>query len=192
MVTLLSGDRRHLPGVFACLLLFTLGTVLAAPAYALDAAAGVAFPRGFYENALAGQVELAGGFSFLPGYLTPVLRLSAYGASRDKVSLVVGSGSFLLQARAPGSVSNLLGFSPYVAVGPSFNYLSSWADLGDFGIESNSAFSTTLSLFAGVEFLPASRVSIFGEARQTLPSEFTFDYVIVGLKFHGSRVPSIE
>ena len=193
MVTLLSSGRRHLPALTVSLLLFALGSAtLAVPAHALDFAAGVAFPRGFYENALAGQVELIGGSSFLPGYLTPVLRLSGYGASRDKVSLVVGSGSLLLQARAPGFVSNLLGFSPYVAVGPSFNYLYSSVDLEDFGTLSNSHSSTTLNLFAGVEFFPASRVSIFGEARQTVPSEFTFDYVIVGLKFHGSRVPSIE
>jgi hypothetical protein len=192
MVTLPSSGRRHLPGLFVSLLLLTLGSALAVPAHALDAAAGVAFPRGFYENALVGQVELTEGSSFLPSYLSPVVRLSGYGASRNKVGLLVGSGSLLLQARAPASVSNLLGFSPYAAVGPSFNYLYSWADLEDFGIESNSDFSTTLSIFAGIEFLPASRVSIFGEARQTVPSEFTFDYVIVGLKFHGSRVPSIE
>jgi opacity protein-like surface antigen len=192
MATLLSCGKRQQPALLVSLLLLILGLSQATPSRAVDFAAGVAFPRGFYENALGGQAEFNVGRGFLPSYLSPVVKLSVYVASRDKVSLAVGSGSLLLEARAPGSVSNALGFSPYVAAGPSFNYLYSWVDLEDFGTLSNSDVSTTLSVFAGVEFFPASRVSLFGEARQTIPSEFTFDYVIVGLKFHGPRLPSIE
>jgi opacity protein-like surface antigen len=191
MATLLSNGRRPFASLFGLFLLI-LGLTVTTPSHALDFAAGVAFPRGFYENALGAQAEFSARTGLLPAYLSPVARLSGYLASRDKVSLAVGSGSLLLQARAPESVLKVLGFSPYVAAGPSLNYLYSWVDLEDFGTESNSDFSATLSVFAGIEFFPASRVSIFGEARQTIPSEFTFDYVIVGLKLHGSRLPSIE
>lgn len=176
-----------LAGLF--LLMFGLGAATAA--HALDVAAGVAFPRGFYEHALGVRGEFVSRVDFLPAYLSPVVRLSGYGATRDGVSLVVGSASPLLKAVAPGTASTALGFTPYIALGPSFSYLYSWADLEDFGTESNSDFSATLSIFVGVEFFSNSKISIFGEARQTIPSEFTFDYVMVGLKFRGSRLPGI-
>jgi len=192
MVTLSSSAKRRRPGLSLSLLMLLLGLSLATPCQALDFAAGFAFPRGFYENALGVQAEYVYHTSSLPAYLTPVARLSGYVASRNKVSLAVASGSLLIKARAPESLSNTLGFSPYVAAGPSLNYVYSWVDLEDFGTESDSKSSATLSVFAGVEFFPASRVSIFGEARQTVPSEFTFDYVIFGLKYNGSRRPSIE
>lgn len=192
MVTLSSSAKRRLPGLSLCLLVLAFGVGVTTQSQAVDFAAGVAFPRGFYENALGVQAEYVFQSSFLPAYLTPLARLSGYVASRDKVSLAVGSGSLLIKASAPVSISNTLGFCPYVAAGPSVNYMYSWVDLEDFGTESSSKSSTTLSIFAGIEFFPAARVSIFGEARQTVPSEFTFDYVIVGLKYHGPKRQSIE
>lgn len=182
--------RTHLG--FLCFLMLTLCLGVATSSYGLDLAAGVAFPRGSYENALGVQTEYVMRISALPTYLTSSARVSGYLASRDKITLAVGSGSLLIKAMAPQSISNPLGFSPYIAVGPSVNYLYSSADLEDFGTVSDSRSSVTLSAFVGVEFFPAARVSIFGEARETVPSTFTFDYVMVGLKYHGARRPSIE
>ena len=104
----------------------------------------------------------------------------------------MGSASVLVRLSAPEALGGKLGLRPYVSAGPSFNYQYSWADLDDFGNISESETSTTTSVFVGADFFTASRVSVFVEARQTLQSDFTFDYVMVGLKYAGPVLPDIE
>jgi hypothetical protein len=165
--------------------LFTTG------ACSTDFAVGVAFPRGFFDYGFNACVEHNISYGPLPPYLHPTARGSGYFAFKDNVRHAVGSASLLLKLSPPRPVSGTLGFSPYVSAGPSLNYVYSWADLEDFGTMSASETSTTFTVFAGAEFLSTAPFALFVEARQTVPSDFTFDYVLVGLKLRGSPLPSI-
>ncbi len=197
---ILSHSERHNAGTraavlvrIACLAALALFFVLgASPARAADFAGGVAIPRGFYDWAATGHVELSPYGGDLPPFLGVDARVSAYVSYRDRIGLSVASASLLLKLSPPAPIGGGLGLKPYVAAGPSANYLYSWANLEDFGTISESDFSTTASVFVGAEFFSVSKVALFLEARQTLPSDFTFDYVFVGLKLVGPKLPSIE
>lgn len=199
----LSAFQMGLPAIKGRLALravpFCLAPVLIAltlsfgtAACSTELAAGVAFPRGFFDYGLGAHVELEGLRAPLPAFLNPGARVSGYLSYRDNVRLTVGSLSLLLKLKAPRPLSGTLGFSPYISAGPSFNYLYSWVDLQDFGSMSESDLSTTLSVFVGAEFFSATRMTLFAEARQTIPSDFTFDYVLVGLKVRGPTLPGID
>ena len=165
----------------------------AAPAPGVDLAAGVAFPRGFYDYAVSGHGELTlykGGV--LPPFASVSGRVSGYVSYRDQIGLGVGSASILVRLSAPEALGGKMGLRPYVSAGPSLNYQYSWADLDDFGTISKHETSTTASVFVGADFFSTSRVTLFLEARQTLPSDFTFDYVLFGLKYAGPILPDIE
>ncbi len=173
--------------------LFFAALLSAAPAQCVDLAAGVAVPRGFYDYAVAGHGELTlykGGV--LPPFVSVSGRLSGYVSYRDQIGLGVGSASILAKLTAPEAMGGRMGFRPYVSVGPSFNYQYSWADLDDFGTLSEHKTSTTTSVFVGADFFSRSRFTFFIEARQTLPSDFTFDYAMFGIKYAGPILPDIE
>jgi hypothetical protein len=202
MATLLSRilerkDSFGQAGIIAVSLCLCAGLPLAgvltvSTAEAVDFAGGVAFPRGFYDYAVYGYGEFSPYDGNLPPVLTIKARGSEYVSYRDGVGLLVTSGSLLLELSPPSDVSRLMGLRPYVSAGPSLNYLYSWADLGDFGSLSESEFSVTASVFAGVEFSVMSGLAFFAEARQTIQSDFTFDYVLVGIKLLGPRLPGTE
>jgi len=190
----LQGRRLTIQAVLLCLGFFAVTTTsIFGTAYSsTDFAGGVAFPRGFFDYGFSAYAEQGIRYGLFPPFLSPVVRGSGYFSYRDNVRLAVGSASFLLKLSPPRPVSGTLGFSPYVSVGPSVNYLYSWADLEDFGSMSESDLSTTLSVFAGADFFSASGLTLFVEGRQTVPSDFTFDYVLVGLKFRGSDLPGTD
>ncbi|UCF79620.1 MAG: hypothetical protein JSW03_05100 [Candidatus Eiseniibacteriota bacterium] len=178
---------RVLRSTFLCLgVLLALASLYETSYCATEYGAGVAFPRGFFDYAFGAQAEHEMQYRALPPYLTPAVRVSGYFSYLDNLRLAVGSGSILLKLSPRQATRKATVFVPYVSVGPSVNYLYSWADLEDFGNMSESKLSTTLSVFAGAELLVAPRVSLFAEARQTVPSDFTFDYVLVGLKLRAS------
>ncbi len=157
----------------------------------MEFAGGLAFPDGFFDYGFSAYAEQKIQYGLLPPFVSPAARASGYFSYKDNVRLAVGSASLLLKLTTPQPVSGFLGLSPYVSAGPSFNYLYSWADLDDFGSMSKSETSTTFNVFAGAEFFSTSSLSFFVEARSTVPSDFTFDYVLVGLKLRGSSPPSI-
>jgi hypothetical protein len=157
----------------------------------MDFAAGVAFPEGFFDYGFSAHAEQEIRYGLLPPFISPAARASGYFSYKDNVRLAVGSASLLLKLTTPQPVSGFLGLTPYVSVGPSFNYLYSWADLEDFGSMSKSETSTTFNVFAGAEFFSTSGLTLFVEARSAIPSDFTFDYVLVGLKLRGSSSSSI-
>jgi len=187
------GAGRFLLGSALAVTLLVVALLAAVPAQSGDLAGGVAVPRGFYDYAVNAYYEFSlyrvGG---LPPYVSLNGRVSGYGSYRDQIGLGVGSASVLVRLSAPEALGGKLGLRPYVSAGPSFNYQYSWADLDDFGNISESETSTTTSVFVGADFFTASRVSVFVEARQTLQSDFTFDYVMVGLKYAGPVLPDIE
>jgi hypothetical protein len=183
--------RFRLKSVLPAALL--LAALLAAPpALCLELAGGIAVPRGFYDYAANGYCEFGLYRGTLPPFASVNGRVSGYGAYRDQIGLAVGSVSLLVKLTTPNPVGGTLGLRPYVSAGPSLNYLYSWANLGDFGNISESKSSTTTSVFIGADLFSASRVRLFVEARQTLPSDFTFDYVLIGLRYAGLVLPDIE
>jgi hypothetical protein len=202
MVTLLSRIRKtggscRRAGLAAVSLCLCAGLPLAAAltvstAEAVDFAGGVAFPRGFYDYAVNAYGEFSPYQDNLPPVLIVKARGSEYVSYLDGVGLSVTSGSLLLELSPPSDISRVMGFRPYVSAGPSLNYLYSWADLGDFGTLSKSEFSVTASVFVGAEFSVLSRLAFFAEARETIQSDFTFDYVLVGIKLLARSLPGIE
>jgi hypothetical protein len=172
--------------------LFLTVMLFAPAADCVELAGGIAVPRGFYDYAVCAHGEFGLYKGALPPYVSVNGRVSGYGSYRDQVGLGVVSASLLVRLSTPGLVGGKLGLRPYVSAGPSFNFQYSWADLDDFGTISEHATSTTTSVFVGADFFSASRVSLFVEARQTLPSDFTFDYVLIGLKYAGPVLPDIE
>ncbi len=170
-----------------------LAVLLAPPAaHCTELAGGIAVPRGFYDYAACAYGEFGLYRGGLPPYVSVNGRVSGYGSYRDQIGLALASASVLVRLSTPDLVGGKLGLKPYVSAGPSFNFQYSWADLDDFGTVSEHETSTTASVFVGADFFSASRVSLFIEARQTLPSDFTFDYVLVGLKYAGPVLPDIE
>jgi hypothetical protein len=164
----------------------------ATTAHCLELAGGVAIPRGFYDYAVTGYGEFRLYRGNLPPFVSVNGRVSGYGAYREQIGLLVGSASLLVKVTTPGPLGGTLALKPYASAGPSFNYLYSWADLGDFGTLSESESSTTTSVFLGADFFSTSKVSLFVEARETIRSDFTFDYVLIGLKYVGRVLPDIE
>jgi hypothetical protein len=188
-----GGVGRTLLGAGLVLTLAAAALLAATPAQCADVAGGLAVPRGFYDYAVTAYCEFSlykGGA--LPPYLSLNGRASGYLSYRDQIGLGVGSASLLARITAPEALGGRLGFKPYASVGPSFNYQYSWADLGDFGTISTNKTSTTPSVFVGADFFSRSRVTFFLEARETLRSDFTVDYVLFGLKYAGPVLPSIE
>jgi len=167
--------------------------LVVAPAGGADLAAGLAVPRGFYDYAVNafGEFGLYKGGD-LPSYVSLNGRVSGYGSYRDQIGLLVGSASVLVRLSVPDVVGGKLGLKPYVSVGPSFNYQYSWADLDDFGTISQHETSATTSVFVGVDFFSKSKLSLFLEARQTLPSDFTVEYVLFGVKYSGAVLQDTE
>ena len=178
----------------ACLSLALLAAALlaASPAHAVELAGGIAVPRGFYDYAANAYCEFSLYRGTLPPYVSVNGRVSGYGSYKDQIGLGVASASVLVRLTTPDVLGGKLGLRPYVSAGPSFNYQYSWADLDDFGTISEHETSTTTSVFVGADFFSASRLTLFIEARQTLPSDFTFDYVLFGLKYAGPVLPDIE
>jgi len=187
------GARRLLLGSGLAVALLVAALLAATPADSAELAGGVAVPRGFYDYAVGayGEFSLYRGGA-LPQYLSLNGRVSGYGSYRDQIGLAVASASVLVRLSTPEALGGRLGLRPYVSAGPSFNYKYSWADLDDFGTISGHETSTTTSVFVGADFFSTSRVTLFVEARQTLPSDFTFDYVLFGLKYAGPILPDIE
>ncbi|MFH0778187.1 MAG: hypothetical protein V2A71_06100 [Candidatus Eisenbacteria bacterium] len=183
--------RRLIPVVLAAaILLAVLGSGNAYCSVAVSA--GAAWTRGFYSHAGIAYADIPTLQGGLPEYLSPRARLGGHFSYRDAVGLLACSGSVLLQLKPPTPIAPSIGLYPYVAAGPSLTYAYSWADLEDFGNVSKSEFSTTFSVFVGTEVFSTGTVSIFTEARYTIPSDFTFDYVMLGFRVRSPGPSGID
>jgi len=174
----------HALGMLAALLAAL--AVLPAGARA-DFLVGGAATRGFFDW------ELNGGYE----YVIPVrnmppdvpldfpARIEGHFAYRDQVTHIGLSVLGLVRFTVPGFEN--LGFGPYLATGPGVHILGSWASLDNFG-DALTDSETTLKwhALAGARLVRGKTVDLYTEARYTLPSEYAFDMITFGLRFHGA------
>ncbi len=169
-----------------------IGLAGASPASADVLAAGAA-TRGFYDWEVMGGYEVALPIRNVPPsyHLDFPARVEGHFAYRDNVANVALSTYLLLRFVIPGFEGGA--FSPWLATGPGAHVVGSWSSLGDFGdVLTDSRGALKWHAFVGARLIHGSKVDLYTEARYTLPSEYDFDYIAFGLRFHGAEDDTTE
>lgn len=164
---------------------------LAPPGAHADFLAAGAATRGFFNW------EVNGGYEHLipVGVIPPDFpldvpaRIEGHFAYRDNVTHIGLSVYTFLRFVVPGFEHT--GFGPYLATGPGVHILGSWASLESFGdVLTDSEATLKWHALAGARLIRGRTVDLYTEARYTLPSDYDFDYVALGLRFHGATSDS--
>jgi hypothetical protein len=156
-----------------------------------DFLVGGAATRGFFDWEVNGGYEHPLPIAGLPPDfpLDVPARIEGHFAYRDNVTHVGLSILTVLRFIVPGFEDN--GFSPYLATGPGVHLLGSWASLGTFGdVITDSQATLKWHLLVGARLVRGRTVDLYTEARYTLPSEYDFDSITIGLRFHGAPADS--
>jgi hypothetical protein len=177
--------RRSLPFALGCALLTTLASA-SSPALADVLLAGAA-TRGFFDWEAMGGYERGLPLKHSVSGLTFPVRFEGHFATRNGVTNMALSTYLLAWYRIPGF--SKVDFGPYVATGPALHLQGAYTNLGDYGdvvVEGESVLKW--QILVGSRLIAGERTDLYTEARYTIPSEFDFDYVAVGVRFHG-RAP---
>jgi hypothetical protein len=151
-----------------------------------DVLLGGAATRGFYDWEVLGGYERALPVRPLAKGLTFPVRIEAHFATREGVTNVTLSNYGLAFYTIPGFEK--VDFSPYLATGPGVHLQGAWTNLGDFG-DVLTEFETSLKwhVLVGSRLVAGKHVDLYTEARYTAPSDYDFDYIAFGIRFHGPR-----
>jgi len=148
---------------------------------------GGAATRGFFDWELNGGYEYVIPIRSMPQNI-PLdfpARIEGHFAYRDKVAHIGLSVLGLVRFTVPGFED--LGFGPYLATGPGVHLLGSWASLDNFGdVLTDSNATLKWHALAGARLVRGRTVDLYTEARYTLPSDYAFDMITIGLRFHGA------
>jgi len=176
-----TARRRWWPAAGSALAAALAAGSLPAQADVLIAGAAT---RGFYDwEAMAGYERGLPVHHSVPGLTFPV-RFEGHFATKNGVTNMALSSYLLAWYRIPGF--SKVDFGPYVATGPALHLQGAYSNLGDFGdvlVEGQTALKW--QFLVGSRLIAGERTDLYTEARYTIPSEFDFDYVAIGLRFHG-------
>ena len=178
----LARRARHLARALALWIALAAG----APAHADVLFAGAA-TRGYFDWEAQGGYEHPLPVRETVSGLSFPIRLEGHFATREGVTNLALSSYLLAWYRIPGF--SKVDFAPYVATGPAFHLQGAYTNLGDYGdvvVEGESVLKW--QVLVGTRLIAGERTDLYTEARYTIPSEFDFDYVAIGLRFHG-RAP---
>ncbi len=194
----MSNSRREWPArigrgraarIAAALLAGITGSSAITPAMAgADILVAGAAARGFF-----GWDAIAGYERKLPVKNIPEespldlpLRIEGHFAYKDNVTHIALSTYVLVRYVIPGFEEN--GFGPYLATGPGAHILGSWSNLESFGdVLSDAQATLKWHALVGARLARGRTFDLYTEARYTLPSEYTFDYVAVGIRFRAAN-----
>lgn len=117
-------------------------------------------------------------------------RVEGHFATRNRVTNMVVSNYLLAHLVIPGFEESA--FAPYLATGPGFHIQGVWSDLGAFGgVLTEGEATLKWHVLLGARLARGARTDVYAEGRYTKPGPFEFDYLAVGLRFHGpSTAPS--
>jgi hypothetical protein len=168
-----------------CGLLLLIGVPLGARADVLIAGAAT---RGFFDwEAMAGYERGLPIVTKVKGLTFP-LRFEGHFATREGVTNMTFSSYLLATYRIPGFEK--VDFSPYLATGPALHLQGAWTNLGDFGdVLVEGETTVKWQALVGTRLIAGERADLYTEARYTIPSDYDFDYIAFGIRFHG-RAPA--
>ena len=153
---------------------------------AADVLLGGAATRGFYAWEVLGGYERALPVRPLAKGLTFPVRIEAHFATREGVTNLTLSTYGLAFYTIPGFEK--VDFSPYVATGPGVHLQGAWTNLGDFGdVLTEFEDSIKWHILVGTRLVAGKHADLYTEARYTAPSDYDFDYIAFGVRFHGPR-----
>jgi hypothetical protein len=158
-----------------------------APARADVLLAGAA-TRGFFDWEAMGGYERDLPLRAKVSGLTFPVRFEGHFATREGVTNMAFSSYLLATYQIPGFAN--VDFAPFVATGPALHLQGAWTNLGEFGdvlVEGESTLKW--QFLVGSRLIAGEHADLYTEARYTVPSEFDFDYIAVGIRFHGPPAP---